>query len=95
MIICCSSLICYDTRQALQLCCSQAPNQQSFCYSNRFDLWETEHQCKVATSTRGTFQDMFDDDDTLMYEPESTAAVIFTGGDEEAEEAALEVRPFP
>lgn len=34
---------------------------------------------------------MFDDDDTLMYEPETTAALIFTGGDEEAEEAALEV----
>ena len=35
--------------------------------------------------------DMFDDDDTLMYEPALTAAVIMTGDDEEAEKAALEV----
>ena len=35
--------------------------------------------------------DMFDDDDTLMYEPAQTAAVILTGDDEEAEKAALEV----
>ena len=34
---------------------------------------------------------MFDDDNTLAYEPESTAAIILTGGDEEAEAAALEV----
>ena len=34
---------------------------------------------------------MFDDDNTLAYEPESTGAVILTGGDEEAEAAALEV----
>ena len=72
-------------------CTVQAPNQQSFCYKDCFETWETEHQCKVTTSTRGTFQDMFDDDDTLMYEPETTAALIFTGGDLEAEEAALEV----
>lgn len=36
--------------------------------------------------------DMFDDDDTLMYEPALTAAVIMTGDDEEAEKAALEVQ---
>ena len=35
---------------------------------------------------------MFDDDDTLAYEPVSTAAIILTGDDEEAEAAALEVR---
>ena len=34
---------------------------------------------------------MFDDDDTLAYEPATTAAVILTGGDDEAETAALEV----
>ena len=37
--------------------------------------------------------DMFDDDDTLMYEPALTAAIILTGDDEEAEKAALEVGP--
>lgn len=36
--------------------------------------------------------DLFDDDDTLEYEPESTAALIMTGGDEEAEKEALEVQ---
>lgn len=36
--------------------------------------------------------DMFDDDDTLVYEPAQTAAIILTGGDEEAEKDALEVR---
>lgn len=35
--------------------------------------------------------DMFDDDDTLAYEPALTAAIILTGDDEEAEKAALEV----
>ena len=36
--------------------------------------------------------DMFDDDDTLVYEPAMTAAIILTGEDDEAEKAALEVR---
>ena len=34
---------------------------------------------------------MFDDDNTLAYEPSQTAAIILTGGDEEAEKAAREV----
>lgn len=36
-------------------------------------------------------QDMFDFDDALVYEPCQTAALVLTGGDEEAEAAALEV----
>eukprot|EP00878_Enallax_costatus_P019396 GHUV01020465.1.p1 GENE.GHUV01020465.1~~GHUV01020465.1.p1 ORF type:complete len:108 (+),score=34.10 GHUV01020465.1:517-840(+) len=35
--------------------------------------------------------DAWDGDDTLVYDPETTAAFILTGGDEEAEAAALEV----
>ena len=35
--------------------------------------------------------EMFDNDDTLTYEPSQTAAIVLTGGDEEAEAAALEV----
>ena len=35
--------------------------------------------------------EMFDDDDTLVYEPAQTAAIILTGGDAEDEKAALEV----
>lgn len=47
----------------------------------------------MISATRDSFQDMFDDDLTLEYEPVQTAAIILTGGDEEAEKAALEVRP--
>ena len=72
---------------------AQAPNQEALCYKDRYEEWEQQYACKVVTSTRDTFQDMFDDDNTLAYEPESTAAVILTGGDEEAEAAALEVNP--
>ena len=45
----------------------------------------------MVTSTRETFMEMFDNDDTLAYEPASTAAVVLTGMDDDAEEAALEV----
>ena len=69
----------------------QAPNQDAFCFQNLYAEWEEKLACKIITSTRGTFMDMFDDDDTLMYEPPLTAAVIMTGDDEEAEKAALEV----
>ena len=69
----------------------QAPNQEALCFQNLYGDWEERHCCKVITSTRGTFMDMFDDDDTLMYEPAQTAAIILTGDDEEAEKAALEV----
>ncbi|KAL0050332.1 hypothetical protein WJX82_009201 [Trebouxia sp. C0006] len=69
----------------------RAPNQEALSFQNRFGEWEERHRCKVITSTRGTFMDMFDDDDTLMYEPAQTAAIILTGDDEEAEKAALEV----
>lgn len=66
----------------------QAPNQASLCYRDELDTWEEKYGIKVITSTRGTFQDLFDDDDTLMYEPESTAALILTGFDEEKNEEA-------
>ena len=58
------------------------------CYHDELDTWEEKYGIKVITSTRGTFQDLFDDDDTLMYEPESTAALILTGFDEEKNEEA-------
>lgn len=59
-------------------------------YKDRFEEWAAKG-CKVIASTRETFMEMFDNDDTLEYEPASTAAVILTGANEEAEEAALEV----
>lgn len=55
-------------------------------------MWEEKYHCKVISATRDSFQDMFDDDLTLEYEPVQTAAIILTGGDEEAEQAALAVR---
>lgn len=45
----------------------------------------------MVTSTRETFTEMFDNDDTLEYEPAATVALVLTGEDEEAEAAALEV----
>jgi len=69
----------------------QAPNQDALLFKDRYETWESKHNCKVATGTRETFMDLFDDDDTLEYEPATTAALIFTGGDEDAEKAALEV----
>lgn len=69
----------------------RAPNEAAFCYKELFEVWERDFGVKVITSTRDTFSDMFDDDDTLMYEPGSTAGIILTGGDLEAEEAAEQV----
>ncbi|KAH7620598.1 hypothetical protein Ndes2526B_g04519 [Nannochloris sp. 'desiccata'] len=73
----------------------KAPNQASLCYRDELDTWGKQYGIKVITSTRGTFQDLFDDDDTLMYEPASTAALVLTGFDdeknEEAEKEAMDV----
>lgn len=80
-----------DDLSLTSFCGGQAPNQDALCFRDELEEWGAKHSCKVITSTRGTFQDMFDDDDTLAYEPASTAAIILTGGDEEAEAAALEV----
>ena len=73
----------------------QAPNQEALCFQNLYGEWEEKYNCKIITSTRGTFMDMFDDDDTLVYEPAMTGAIILTGEDDEAEKAALEVRLLP
>ena len=70
---------------------AQAPNQDALCFRDELAEWGVRYHCKVVTSTRDSFQDMFDDDDSLAYEPASTAAVILTGGDAEAEAAALAV----
>lgn len=69
----------------------RARNQDALLFKDLYETWESEHNCKVATGTRETFMDLFDEDDTLEYEPATTAALIFTGGDEDAEKEALEV----
>ena len=70
----------------------QAPNEDSLCYRELYEEWQKRYNVVVVTSTRDTFQEMFDNDDTLAYEPGTTAAVVMCGGDEEAEAAAREVR---
>ncbi|GMH35445.1 hypothetical protein BSKO_03313 [Bryopsis sp. KO-2023] len=67
----------------------KAPNEASIAFATEFDDWR-KLGCDVITTT-GSFQDAFDDDETLIYEPSETAAIILTGGDEESEKAALEV----
>ena len=69
----------------------QAPNAASLLYTDEYEQWEQSFNLKVFTGTRDTFMDLFDDDETLTYEPETTAAIVLTDGDEEAEKAALEV----
>jgi NAD(P)H-flavin reductase len=66
----------------------RAPNEAALCYKERYEEWGRRYNVRVITSTRDSFSDMFDDDETLMYEPDSTAAVLLCGGDEEAEAAA-------
>ena len=70
----------------------QAPNQASLCFANEFAVWEETYGVKVISSTRDTFQEMFDEDETLVYEPETTAAIILTGPEGgEGEDAAADV----
>lgn len=69
----------------------KAPNKASLCFENEFDQWQETYGIHVFTSTRDSFQDMFDDDNTLVYEPEGTAAIILTGKEpNDEEEEALE-----
>ncbi|KAG2484728.1 hypothetical protein HYH03_016475 [Edaphochlamys debaryana] len=68
----------------------KVPNAASIALKGRFEDWEALGPLKVLTSTT-SFQDAFDDDQTLMYDPETTGAIILTGGDEEAEKEAREV----
>lgn len=48
-------------------CFMQAPNKASICFKNEFEAWSSEHAVDVLTSTRDTFQEMFDNDQTLVY----------------------------
>ncbi|GIL80986.1 hypothetical protein Vretifemale_10128, partial [Volvox reticuliferus] len=68
----------------------KAPNAASITFKDRFEEWEKLGPLKVFTTT-SSFQDAFDDDDSLTYDPATTGAVILTGGDAEAEKEALEV----
>eukprot|EP00775_Hariotina_reticulata_P004579 gene4579-4833_t len=65
-------------------------NRMSMCLTEKFDKWQEEYNVQVVPTTAG-FMDAWDGDDTLVYDPDTTAAIILTAGDEEAEAAALEV----
>ncbi|RMZ56576.1 hypothetical protein APUTEX25_001423 [Auxenochlorella protothecoides] len=69
----------------------RARTQAALTYAEEYEAWEEATGVKVVTATRDSFADMFDDDDTLEYEPASTAAILLTGGDEESEEELLEL----
>ncbi|KIZ07524.1 hypothetical protein MNEG_0437 [Monoraphidium neglectum] len=66
------------------------PNEAAVCFRERFEAWKELGNVRVEVTTRG-FGDAFDGDMSLLYDPDSTAAIILVGGDEEAEAAAREV----
>ena len=55
----------------------KAPNEASFCYRDAFGAWPSIGPVRVVTTTRG-FADAFDDDNLLMYDPDTTAAIILS-----------------
>lgn len=69
----------------------RAPNEASMCWPERYEEWGKRYGVQVTISTRDSFADMFDDDETLMYDPDTTGALILVGDDEEAEAAAADV----
>ncbi|KAG2435461.1 hypothetical protein HYH02_011961 [Chlamydomonas schloesseri] len=68
----------------------KVPNSASVAFKEEFAEWEALGPVRVVTTT-SSFQDAFDDDDSLTYDPDTTGAIILVGGDEEAEKAAREV----
>lgn len=58
----------------------KVPNQESVCYKHLFEEWESKHGVKTVLTT-SSFQDAFDDDDELEYDPETTGIIIL--GDED------------
>jgi hypothetical protein len=56
----------------------QVPNEASVLFRDRFEAWAARGPVRVEVTTRG-FGDAFDGDNKLVYEPESTAAIILGG----------------
>lgn len=54
-----------------------APNRTSLCLTDRFEKWEEQLKVEVVATTNG-FMDAWDGDDTLVYDPEATAAIILS-----------------
>eukprot|EP00195_Chlamydomonas_chlamydogama_P008071 CAMPEP_0202901106 /NCGR_PEP_ID=MMETSP1392-20130828/13313_1 /ASSEMBLY_ACC=CAM_ASM_000868 /TAXON_ID=225041 /ORGANISM="Chlamydomonas chlamydogama, Strain SAG 11-48b" /LENGTH=405 /DNA_ID=CAMNT_0049587607 /DNA_START=199 /DNA_END=1416 /DNA_ORIENTATION=+ len=68
----------------------KVPNSMSVCYKEEFESWAAAARpCNAIISpTTSSFQQAFDDDDTLTYDPDTTAAIILTGGNKELEAEA-------
>jgi hypothetical protein len=54
----------------------QAPNEAALCYKERYEEWGRRYNVRVITSTRDSFSDMFDDDETLMWAALRTLRVL-------------------
>ena len=64
-------------------CDAQVPNEASACYRQLYPQWAAlaaePHGCELeVVQTRQSFGRAFDDDDTLAYSPEYTAAIILS-----------------
>lgn len=59
------------------VCCAVVCCRTSLCLTDRFDRWQEQLGVQVVPTTSG-FMDAWDGDDTLVYEPESTAAFILS-----------------
>lgn len=53
------------------------PNRASLCLADRFSDWEEQYKVVVVPTTSG-FMDAWDGDDTLVYDPDMTAAIILS-----------------
>lgn len=47
------------------------------CLACRFEKWKEEFNVQVVPTTAG-FMDAWDGDDTLVYDPETTAALVLS-----------------
>jgi hypothetical protein len=57
----------------------QVPNEAAVCFRERFEAWKELGNVRVEVTTRG-FGDAFDGDMSLLYDPDSTAAIILGEG---------------
>jgi hypothetical protein len=55
----------------------QVPNEAAACFRDRFAGWAARGPVRVVVTTRG-FGDAFDGDELLVYDPDTTAAVILS-----------------
>jgi hypothetical protein len=54
-----------------------APCRTSLCLTDRWEQWQEQLGVQVVPTT-ASFSDAWDGDDTLVYDPEATAAFILS-----------------